>query len=72
VTAVTVFAHFLAVQIAATFRRRQSGRSDELILSTPCSAGETRFWLNLQTAYELAVVEAKLGEIASEVSPAAA
>ena len=32
-----------------------------------------RFWLNLQTAHELAVVEAKLGErIASEVSPAAA
>jgi addiction module HigA family antidote len=32
-----------------------------------------RFWLNLQTAYELAVAEAKLGErIASEVSPAAA
>ena len=31
-----------------------------------------RFWLNLQTAYELAVVEAKLGErIASEVTPAA-
>ena len=32
-----------------------------------------RFWLNLQTAYELAVAEAKLGDrIASEVSPAAA
>jgi addiction module HigA family antidote len=32
-----------------------------------------RFWLNLQTAYELAVAEAKLGErIASEVSPVAA
>jgi antitoxin HigA-1 len=32
-----------------------------------------RFWLNLQTAYELAVAEAELGErIASEVTPAAA
>ena len=32
-----------------------------------------RFWLNLQTAYELAVAEAELGErIAAEVSPAAA
>jgi addiction module HigA family antidote len=30
-----------------------------------------RFWLNLQTAYELAVAEAELGErIASEVTPA--
>ncbi len=32
-----------------------------------------RFWLNLQTAYELAIAEAELGErIASEVTPAAA
>ena len=32
-----------------------------------------QFWLNLQTAYELAVAEAELGErIAAEVSPAAA
>ena len=32
-----------------------------------------RFWLNLQTACELAVAEAELGErIASEVTPAAA
>lgn len=32
-----------------------------------------RFWLNLQTAYELAVAERELGErIASEVSPDAA
>ena len=32
-----------------------------------------RFWLNLQTAYELAVAEAELGErIAAEVAPAAA
>ena len=31
-----------------------------------------RFWLSLQTAYELAVAEAKLGErIAAEVTPAA-
>jgi antitoxin HigA-1 len=31
-----------------------------------------RFWLNLQTGYELAVAEAELGEqIASEVTPAA-
>jgi addiction module HigA family antidote len=31
-----------------------------------------RFWLNLQTAYELAVAEAELGErIASEVTQAA-
>lgn len=31
-----------------------------------------RFWLNLQTAYELAVAEAELSEkIASEVTPAA-
>jgi addiction module HigA family antidote len=31
-----------------------------------------RFWLNLQTAYELTVAEAELGErIASEVTPAA-
>ena len=31
------------------------------------------FWLNLQTAYELAVAEAELGErIAAEVAPAAA
>jgi addiction module HigA family antidote len=31
-----------------------------------------RFWLNLQTVYELAVAEAELGErIASEVTPAA-
>ena len=31
-----------------------------------------RFWLNLQTAYELALAERKLGEkIAAEVSPAA-
>ena len=31
-----------------------------------------RFWLNLQTAYELAVAEAELGErITSEVTPAA-
>jgi addiction module HigA family antidote len=30
-----------------------------------------RFWLNLQTAYELAVAEAELGErVASEVTPA--
>jgi len=30
-----------------------------------------RFWLNLQTAYELAVAEAELGaRIASEVAPA--
>jgi antitoxin HigA-1 len=30
-----------------------------------------RFWLNLQTAYELAVAEAELGErILSEVTPA--
>ncbi|MGD0186698.1 MAG: HigA family addiction module antitoxin [Roseiarcus sp.] len=32
-----------------------------------------RFWLNLQTAYELAVAESELGEkIAAEVTPAAA
>ena len=32
-----------------------------------------RFWLNLKTAYELAVAEAKLGaRIAAEVTPAAA
>ena len=32
-----------------------------------------RFWLNLQTAYELAVAEVELGEqIAAEVAPAAA
>jgi len=32
-----------------------------------------RFWLNLQTAYELAVAEAELGErIAAEVAAAAA
>ncbi len=32
-----------------------------------------QFWLNLQTAYELAVAEAELGErIASEVTPSAA
>ena len=32
-----------------------------------------RFWLNLQTAYELAVAEAELGErVAAEVTPAAA
>ena len=32
-----------------------------------------RFWLNLQTAYELAVAEVELGErIAAEVTPAAA
>ena len=31
-----------------------------------------RFWLNLQTAYELALAERELGEkIATEVSPAA-
>ncbi len=31
-----------------------------------------RFWLNLKTAYELAVAEAELGErIMSEVTPAA-
>jgi addiction module HigA family antidote len=31
-----------------------------------------RFWLNLQTAYELAVAEAEYGDrIASEVTPAA-
>jgi addiction module HigA family antidote len=31
-----------------------------------------RFWLNLQTAYELAIAEAELGErIAAEVTPAA-
>jgi addiction module HigA family antidote len=31
-----------------------------------------RFWLNLQTAYELALAEHELGEkIAAEVSPAA-
>jgi plasmid maintenance system antidote protein VapI len=31
-----------------------------------------RFWLNLQTAYELAVAEAELGEpISSQVMPAA-
>jgi antitoxin HigA-1 len=31
-----------------------------------------RFWLNLQTAYELALAQAELGErIASEVTPAA-
>jgi addiction module HigA family antidote len=31
-----------------------------------------RFWLNLQTAYELALAECELGEkIAAEVSPAA-
>ena len=31
-----------------------------------------RFWLNLQTAYELALAEQELGEkIAAEVSPAA-
>jgi addiction module HigA family antidote len=31
-----------------------------------------QFWLNLQTAYELAVAEAELGErIASEVTPSA-
>ena len=32
-----------------------------------------RFWLNLQTAYELAIAELELGErISAEVSPAAA
>jgi antitoxin HigA-1 len=32
-----------------------------------------RFWLNLQTAYELAIAERELGErISAEVSPAAA
>jgi plasmid maintenance system antidote protein VapI len=32
-----------------------------------------RFWLNLQTTYELQVAEAELGErIAAEVSPAVA
>ena len=31
-----------------------------------------RFWLNVQTAYELAIAEAELGErIAAEVAPAA-
>ena len=33
---------------------------------------EARFWLNLQTNYELAVAEAELGgRIAAEVMPAA-
>jgi antitoxin HigA-1 len=35
-------------------------------------SNSARFWLNLQTAYELAVAEAELGErISSEVTPAA-
>ncbi len=36
-------------------------------------ANSPRFWLNLQTTYELEVAEAELGErIAAEVAPAAA
>jgi antitoxin HigA-1 len=50
------------------------GVSPETALRLACYFGNSaRLWLNLQTAYELAVAEAKLGErIASEVSPAAA
>jgi antitoxin HigA-1 len=49
------------------------GVSPETVLRLGRYFGNSaRFWLNLQTVYELAVAEAELGErIASEVTPAA-
>ena len=64
-------------------RRTPSGRITDILNGKRGVSSETamrlaryfgasaRFWLNLQTAYELAVAEAELGErIAAEVTPA--
>jgi antitoxin HigA-1 len=52
---------------------RKRGVSPETAMRLARYFGNSaRFWLNLQTAYELAVAEAEFGErIVSEVTPAA-
>ena len=75
----------LSANALAIALRTRSGRITDIVNGKRGVSPETgvrlaryfgasaRFWLNLQTAYELAVAEAELGErIASEVTPAAA
>ncbi len=75
----------LSANALAIALRRPSGRITDILSGKRGVSPETamrlaryfgnsaRFWLNLQTAYELAVAEAELGErIAAEVAPTAA
>jgi addiction module HigA family antidote len=72
----------LSANALAIALRTPSGRITEILNGKRGVSPETamrlaryfgnsvRFWLNLQTAYELAVAEAELGErIAAEVAP---
>jgi addiction module HigA family antidote len=74
-----------ARRLSATALRTPSGRITDVLNGKRGVSPETamrlgryfgdsaRFWINLQTTYELAVAEAELGErIAAEVAPAAA
>ncbi len=74
----------LSANALAVALRTPSGRVTDILNGKPGVSPETamrlaryfgnsaRFWLNLQTAYELALAEDELGErIAAEVSPAA-
>jgi addiction module HigA family antidote len=74
----------LSANALAIALRTPSGRITNILIGKRGVSPETamrlaryfgnsaRFWLNLQTGYELAVAEAELGEqIASEVTPAA-
>jgi len=75
----------LSANALALALRTPSGRITEILNGKRGVSPETamrlgryfgnspRFWLNLQTAYELAIAEFELGErISAEVSPAAA
>jgi addiction module HigA family antidote len=75
----------LSANALALALRTPSGRITEILNGKRGVSPETamrlgryfgnspRFWLNLQTAYELAIAERELGErISAEVSPAAA
>jgi len=77
-------AHRLSANALAIALRTPSGRVTDILNGKRGVSPETamrfaryfgnsaRFWLNLQTAYELALAEAKLGErIVAEVTPAA-
>jgi addiction module HigA family antidote len=74
----------LSADVLALALRTPSGRITDILNGKRGVSPETamrlaryfgnsaRFWLNLQTAYELALAERELGEkIAAEVSPAA-
>jgi len=75
----------LSASALALALRVSSGRITDILNGKRCMSPETamrlaryfgnsaRFWLNLQTTYELEVAEAELGErIAAEVAPARA